>query len=224
MLLSHPSKDRLKLPTRDCFSDGKRQQERAHGRAPWFLVPSSPPKPEEWRAQLSPHASSAFLQDSPVPQGSRIHKTHLIADAGEEMMGLAWKKLSSQLYRRTSLSSATSTHTSAEDSPAQLLQKLFLPAPLQQPTWFCGVQSHRQSTCCGSHLLPLWHGPDLSSWSITHLSSPHQAALPRQDSFSPELTLLWRKTPLAVFTPLVAGNEVHSGAAFVFPLTTEGLS
>lgn len=62
----------------------------------------------------------------------------LVAEAGEIMMGLAWKKLSSQIYSRTRLSSAMSTHTSTENSAAQLLQKLFLPIPLQQPGSFVG--------------------------------------------------------------------------------------
>lgn len=121
------------------------------------MLVSSPPR--------QPHSLTVpYLQDS-----------RLVAEAREETMGLTWKELSYQLHRRTSLSSATSTHTSAEDSPAQLLQKLFLPALLEQPAWFCGMQSHRQSTCHGSPLLgtSFCCGMDLD-----------QAALPRQDGSS----------------------------------------
>lgn len=145
MLLSYPSEDVLKLPTKGHFSHGRQQKERAHGRAPWLLVPSSPPEPEEWRAQLSLHASLALLQDIPVPQGSHTYKTH----TEEEMMGLAWKKLSSQLYRRTSLSSAMPTHMSTDDSPAPLLQKPFLPALLQQPGSFVGYSPTGKAPAVG---------------------------------------------------------------------------
>lgn len=78
VLLSHPSEDGLKLPMRGCFSDGRQEQERARGRAPRLAVPSSPPRPEERRAWLSPCASSALFQGSPIPQGSHIYKTRVL--------------------------------------------------------------------------------------------------------------------------------------------------
>lgn len=74
-------------------------------------------------------------------------------------MRLAWKKLSFQLYRRTSLGSATSTHLSSEDSPAQLLQKPFLPALLQQPGSFVGCSPTGKAPAVG--VISFHRGMDL---------------------------------------------------------------
>ena len=161
---------------------------------------SCPALPSQRSGELGYFPMPRQLSKQPrFPTVPYLQELCSVAEAGEETMGLAWKKLSSQLYSRISLGSTVSTHTS--------------------------TLQHSSSRNRGSHLLPLCHRPGLSSWSNTCLSGPHQAALPRQDGSSPERAVLWRrKTPLAVLTPLVAGDEAHSGAAFGFPLTTDGLS
>lgn len=165
VLPSHPSEDGLKLLTRHCFSDMWQSS-----LAPCPIQPSGARRVES--SVISPCLISSPSRQPHSPGVPYLQDSHLIAEAGEEMVGLSWKKLSSQLYRKTSLGSAMSTHTSTEDLPAQLLQKLFLPAPQQQPGSFVGCSPTGKASAVGVNSFHCGNGPVLSSWSDARLSGP----------------------------------------------------